>query len=458
MGLVEARVDGEEPRVTGLLGPQGVGELGGMGFTADTEDWLLRTFTDQDFDVADDHSLLRRFSGKSDSSNPEGNPGFGRQRSCGRRLSQAELSLHVTQLLVSPTLQEHVQKVGSFDFDAVAFCHQPEVGERPISLCGARLLQVSSVIQIIHEQGFVESKSKFHHAILSFFGKLDDLYKPEALYHNHSHAVDVMSTVCWLLRAHYFSERVTISDYLMSLMAAAVHDVGHFGRNNLFLSKTMDPLALRYNDKSILENMHVALAFETMQADEECNWLGQLRTSGEYGPNPQQYMRKGLINMVLATDPTKHSKQLSHLKAFVIEEDLASDKASSDNLKVLDQQLFLLSTMLHAADISNPTKPRNVMLGWTQRILAEFWDQGDEERKLGLPISPLCDREAGMATIPKGQMGFIGFVVQPLYEPVQQLICEVQLAQHHLAENVAFWKERDAMGSTYVDIFGDLSL
>ena len=29
-------------------------------------------------------------------------------------------------------------------------------------------------------------------------------------------------------------------------------------RNNLFHTKTMSPLAVTYNDKSVLENMHVA--------------------------------------------------------------------------------------------------------------------------------------------------------------------------------------------------------
>merc|ERR1712205_68174 len=140
------------------------------------------------------------------------------------------------------------------------------------------------------------------------------------IYHNHAHAVDVMSTIGWFLRAGYLAERVTVLDHFMSLVAGAMHDVGHPGRNNPFLAKTMDPLALRYNDKSILENMHVALAFETMQADRECSWISQLHTSEEHGPNLQQYVRKGLINMVLATDQAKHSKHLSQLKAFVAEE------------------------------------------------------------------------------------------------------------------------------------------
>ena len=35
-------------------------------------------------------------------------------------------------------------------------------------------------------------------------------------------------------------------------------------RNNLFHTKTMSPLAVTYNDKNVLENMHVASAFQVM--------------------------------------------------------------------------------------------------------------------------------------------------------------------------------------------------
>merc|ERR550525_907765 len=114
----------------------------------------------------------------------------------------------------------------------------------------------------------------------------------------------------------------------MGIMASAIHDVGHPGKNNLFHTKTMAPLALRYNDQSILENMHVALSFEMMQRDSESDWFSLLLTDapgqgggpGTPAINLQQYVRKGLISMVLATDMAKHSEQTQDLQSFVEEE------------------------------------------------------------------------------------------------------------------------------------------
>lgn len=53
------------------------------------------------------------------------------------------------------------------------------------------------------------------------------------------------------------------------LISAFVHDTDHPGVNNLYLVNTRDKLALRYNDKSVLENHHIAMAFNTMLKSNE---------------------------------------------------------------------------------------------------------------------------------------------------------------------------------------------
>ena len=65
--------------------------------------------------------------------------------------------------------------------------------------------------------------------------------------------------------------------------------------------------------------------------------------------------------------------------------------------------------MVHCADLSNPTKPRHCYNQWVNRITEEFFCQGDREKKLDMPISPMCERADSDArlkeTVARTQVG-----------------------------------------------------
>lgn len=62
----------------------------------------------------------------------------------------------------------------------------------------------------------------------------------------------------------------------------------------------------------------------------------------------------------------------------------------------------VLRNMVHCADLSNPTKPLAVYRQWTERIMQEFFRQGDKERERGMEISPMCDKHT--ASVEKSQV------------------------------------------------------
>lgn len=76
--------------------------------------------------------------------------------------------------------------------------------------------------------------------------------------------------------------------------------------------------------------------------------------------------------------------------------------------------------MVHCADLSNPTKPLELYRQWTDRIMAEFFQQGDRERERGMEISPMCDKHT--ASVEKSQVGFIDYIVHPLWETWADLV------------------------------------
>lgn len=65
-----------------------------------------------------------------------------------------------------------------------------------------------------------------------------------------------------------------------------------------------------YNDESVLENHHLAVAFKLLQ--NESNDIFQ-----NIAKKQRQIIRKMVIDMVLATDMSKHMSLLAELKTMV---------------------------------------------------------------------------------------------------------------------------------------------
>merc|ERR1712079_819626 len=100
--------------------------------------------------------------------------------------------------------------------------------------------------------------------------------------------------------------------------------------------------------------------------------------------------RKMVIDMVLATDMSKHMSLLADLKTMV-----ETKKVAGSGVLLLDNytdRIQVLQNMVHCADLSNPTKPLPIYRRWCDRIMEEFFRQGDRERDACLDISPMCDR------------------------------------------------------------------
>lgn len=198
---------------------------------------------------------------------------------------------------------------------------------------------------------------------------------------------------------------------LSAIFASAVHDVDHPGLTNQYLINTSSELALMYNDESVLENHHLAVAFKLLQ-NPDCDIFVNLSRK------QKQTLRKMVIDMVLATDMSKHMSLLADLKTMV-----ETKKVAGSGVLLLDNytdRIQVLQNMVHCADLSNPTKPLAAYKLWVERIMEEFFQQGDKERAAGMDISPMCDRYN--ATIEKSQVGFIDYIVHPLWETWADLV------------------------------------
>lgn len=87
---------------------------------------------------------------------------------------------------------------------------------------------------------------------------------------------------------------------------------------------------------------------------------------------------------------------------------------SSLDMQTGDHRHFMLQIALKCADICNPCRPWEVSRAWSLQVSEEFYRQGDLERRLGLPVTPLCDRFT--SSVCKIQTGFFRFIAAPLFE------------------------------------------
>ena len=78
---------------------------------------------------------------------------------------------------------------------------------------------------------------------------------------------------------------------MSAVFAAAIHDVDHPGLTNQFLINTSSELAIMYNDESVLENHHLAVAFKLLQ-NPDCDIFVNLTKK------QRQTLRKMVIDMV----------------------------------------------------------------------------------------------------------------------------------------------------------------
>lgn len=329
-----------------------------------------------------------------------------------------------------------IEKMNNWNFQIFELVEK--MGEKS----GRILSQV--MYTLFQDTGLLETFKIPTQEFMNYFRALENGYR-DIPYHNRVHATDVLHAVWYLTTrpipglpqihnnhetetkadsdgrlgsgqiAYISSKSCCIPDMsygclssnipaleLMALyVAAAMHDYDHPGRTNAFLVATNAPQAVLYNDRSVLENHHAASAWNLYLSRPEYNFLLNLDHM-EF-----KRFRFLVIEAILATDLKKHFDFLAEFNAKANDVNSNGIEWSSEN-----DRLLVCQVCIKLADINGPAKDRDLHLRWTEGIVNEFYEQGDEEATLGLPISPFMDRSSPQ--LAKLQESFITHIVGPL--------------------------------------------
>jgi hypothetical protein len=139
-------------------------------------------------------------------------------------------------------------------------------------------------------------------------------------------------------------------DKLSGLLGAFCHDVDHPGVTSNFLINVNSPLALFYNDESVLENYHCSVSFLLMR-DEENNIFSKL------SPPDLKYVRKVVVATIMATDMAHHFRHITNLKTRIQNLPMKPFAAGS-----FDDRLMLTMLCMKCADLIHLVRPFKYVL------------------------------------------------------------------------------------------------
>uniref|UniRef100_A0A8C4YFB5 Phosphodiesterase n=1 Tax=Gopherus evgoodei TaxID=1825980 RepID=A0A8C4YFB5_9SAUR len=342
--------------------------------------------------------------------------------------SHSHLSVPIAVNDVPPCIAQLLDNEESWDFNI--FELEAVTNKRPLVYLG---------LKVFARFGVCEFLNCSEATLRAWFQVIEANYHSTNSYHNSTHAADVLHATAFFLGKERVKGNLDHLDEVAALIAATVHDVDHPGRTNSFLCNAGSELAVLYNDTAVLESHHIALAFQLTAKDNKCNIFKNIDR------NHYRTLRQAIIDMVLATEMTKH---FEHVNKFVnsINKPMSegSDCECAPNVKNFpENQTLIKRMMIKCADVANPCRPLELCIEWAGRISEEYFAQTDEEKRQGLPVvMPVFDRKT--CSIPKSQISFIDYFITDMFDAWDGF-AHLPVLMEHLAVNYKHWKTLDEL-------------
>uniref|UniRef100_A0A8D0HLK7 Phosphodiesterase n=1 Tax=Sphenodon punctatus TaxID=8508 RepID=A0A8D0HLK7_SPHPU len=328
---------------------------------------------------------------------------------------------------VPPCIAQLLDNEESWDFNI--FELEAVTNKRPLVYLG---------LKVCARFGVCEFLNCSEATLRAWFQVIEANYHSSNSYHNSTHAADVLHATAFFLGKERVKGSLDHLDEVAALIAATVHDVDHPGRTNSFLCNAGSELAILYNDTAVLESHHTALAFQLTAKDNKCNIFKNIDR------NHYRTLRQAIIDMVLATEMTKHFEHVNKFVNSITKPDEGSDCECTTNVKNFpENQTLIKRMMIKCADVANPCRPLELCIEWAGRISEEYFAQTDEEKRKGLPVvMPVFDRNT--CSIPKSQISFIDYFIMDMFDAWDEF-AHLPVLMQHLADNYKHWKTLDEL-------------
>lgn len=253
-------------------------------------------------------------------------------------------------------------------------------------------------------------------------------------YHNYFHFFSVLQTSWLFAWTSGCYKHLKPTELLGMLTGAIGHDADHPGVTNAFLSNTKHPLAMLYNDISVLENHHCATTFQLLMKEENnifCNLSEQ----------HWKDTRRVMVAAILNTDMARHFGLLSKFNSMF------GNRPALEHFDTEEKRQQIVSMIVHCADISTPIKPWAVSKRFADDVAKEFTLQVKKEESLNMNPTPHMLGLEDIYAQAKMEIGFINVFTWAAIEALALVLPNLQICFDTMDRNRTLWQDMlDAMG------------
>ncbi|CAD8079707.1 unnamed protein product [Paramecium sonneborni] len=265
------------------------------------------------------------------------------------------------------------------------------------------------VFQILKNNNFIQEYKINETSLCNFLCALEYKYNKRGnQFHNYDHGVTVMQcthAICLEMMNTKHGQLLTQFIKFALILASLCHDVSHTGRTNIFEINSLSNLAIRYHDKSVLEQHHAATSIKLL-CSPSTNIIPNFN-SEEF-----REFRKLFIANILFTDITEHYNLMKSFEARTCE----------INFGTKEDVRLITGMIIHTSDFAGGAKPFPISKEWSVRVNKEFQEQYTLEGKFGYPQLPYMKDLDQLPIMAKSEIGFFTFIVRPLWTVMSKFL------------------------------------
>lgn len=277
------------------------------------------------------------------------------------------------------------------------------------------------VVQMMQGLNILKEYNLRKETIKELLKSIQSAYK-ENPFHCWLHAVSVAQMMYLFISKSTLLKVLTTQEKYALLIAALCHDLDHPGLSNGFQINSKSPLASLYNNISVLENHHFAVAMKILKPKE----------ASIFHEEDRQLLYNLIRALILGTDMANHFPLITDFEKYCGNYEWSNQSHRNQFLVVL----------MKAADISNEARPFAVSKMWADALMKEYFAQSDLEKAKQLPVTPFMDPDK--VKVPQTQVNFIDSFLLPTFRLLHKILPEFQPFVDGILENRRQWSESAA--------------